>query len=158
MVKIIGKPPINPIIFITGKLSGYICWLFIILYFFEIRLNSLSLFSSVKYFAFLLLSVGIFITIISFFNLGNSVSFGIPLEKTTLKMGGIYRLSRNPMYLSFYLFTLSSILLTLNIFIFILGTYSIIVYHFIILSEEKFLKNRFGAAYSNYCKKVRRYL
>ena len=38
------------------------------------------------------------------------------------------------------------------------GLYSIIIYHFIILGEEKFLESRFGKDYIEYKQKVRRYI
>jgi protein-S-isoprenylcysteine O-methyltransferase Ste14 len=62
------------------------------------------------------------------------------------------------MYVGFGLFTMTSIIYTWNIFILIAGVYSLIVYHFIIKNEEKFLINRFGTAYENYKKSVTRYL
>ena len=71
---------------------------------------------------------------------------------------GIFRYTRNPMYVGFNLLTIAAILFTLNILILILGIYCIIVYHFIILNEEKFLENRFKTSYTNYKKKVRRYI
>ncbi len=95
---------------------------------------------------------------VSLFNLGNSISFGVPEEKTTLKLKGLYQYSRNPMYVGFYLFTLASMLLTSNLYIFALGIYSLVVYHLIVLAEEAFLKNRFGKDYEEYCLRVRRYI
>lgn len=82
---------------------------------------------------------------------------GIPLKETKLKTEGIYKISRNPMYIGLHLITLSSIVYTMNIYLFIIGLYSVYVYHLIILSEEKFLSSRFGGDYSNYKQKVRRY-
>jgi protein-S-isoprenylcysteine O-methyltransferase Ste14 len=46
----------------------------------------------------------------------------------------------------------------INIIVIILGIYSIITYHLIILGEEKFLEERFGDEYFSYKNKVRRYI
>jgi len=62
------------------------------------------------------------------------------------------------MYFGFDCFTLAAILYTLNIMVIIPGVYSMVIYHFIILGEEKFLENRFGNEYVEYKKKVKRYL
>ena len=83
---------------------------------------------------------------------------GLPSESTVLKTNGIYKFSRNPMYVGFGLFTLASMIYTLNVLIIIAGIFSLIVYHLIIKSEEKFLLIRFGNDYENYGKNVRRYL
>jgi protein-S-isoprenylcysteine O-methyltransferase Ste14 len=156
MLKFLGKPPINPILFYTGKIAGYITILILILYFVGNKLNS-SLNHIFIYFAYSLLIIGATIVIISFINLGKSTTVGIPTQKTILKTKALYKFSRNPMYIGAHLLTLSSILIILNIYVIILGVYSIIIYHFIILGEEKFLRKRFGKNYLDYCKKVRRY-
>jgi protein-S-isoprenylcysteine O-methyltransferase Ste14 len=40
----------------------------------------------------------------------------------------------------------------------VLGAYSILVYHLIIVGEERFLAAAFGAPYAEYRGRVRRYL
>ena len=62
------------------------------------------------------------------------------------------------MYLGFNLLTISAMIYTMNIWIIIIGIYSIIIYHLIIIGEERFLKNRFGQEYISYRNKIRRYL
>jgi protein-S-isoprenylcysteine O-methyltransferase Ste14 len=83
---------------------------------------------------------------------------GLPKEDITLKTGGIYKASRNPMYVGFDLVTISSIVYSGNLLIAVMGVYSIIIYHAIILGEEKFLASRFGEEYADYKKKVGRYI
>lgn len=142
-MKLIGKPTINPFLFYSGKIAGYICWI--------------SIFFLMKYhFGLYIFYTGILITIISLFNLGTSISLGVPDEKTKLMTEGIYKFSRNPMYLGFHLMTISAMVVTGNLIIIILGIYSIIIYHFIILGEEKHLEKLKG--YQKYKKSVRRYL
>jgi protein-S-isoprenylcysteine O-methyltransferase Ste14 len=62
------------------------------------------------------------------------------------------------MYLGFNLLTISSIIYMLNPIVSLFGIYSIIIYHFIIIGEERFLETRFGTAYLDFKKRVRRYL
>ncbi len=62
------------------------------------------------------------------------------------------------MYFGFNLLTIAAMVYSINIVLLLLGTYSIITYHWIILGEEKFLEERFGDEYFNYKKKVRRYI
>jgi protein-S-isoprenylcysteine O-methyltransferase Ste14 len=98
---------------------------------------------------------GLLFVLVSIFYLGKSTRLGLPSEQTRLKTNGIYKLSRNPMYVGFGLFTIASMMYTLVI---IAGIYSLTVYHLIIKSEEQFLTRRFVTEYNNYTNKVRRYL
>jgi protein-S-isoprenylcysteine O-methyltransferase Ste14 len=157
-MEIIGKSPINPFIFYTGKISGYIIWFICILTIFNIQIvKTIELFVN-REMAFLLFISGLVMTILSLNDLGKSVRFGLPTSKTRLKTSGIYRLSRNPMYVGINLFTLASMLYLMNWMVFIIGLYSLFTYHLIIKSEEKFLLDRFGDEYQNYLEKVRRFL
>jgi protein-S-isoprenylcysteine O-methyltransferase Ste14 len=158
MLNFLGKPPINPVLFYTGKIAGYLTVIILILYFFGIKLSQPFNSAFIIYFAYFLLAIGFIIVIISFLNLGKSTTVGIPIQNTILKTKALYKYSRNPMYVGAHFLTLSSILITLNIYVIILGIYSIIVYHFIILSEEKFLRKRFDKDYLAYYKRVKRYI
>ncbi len=71
---------------------------------------------------------------------------------------GLYRFSRNPMYVGYFICFLGCALLTRSLlllavlFIFQGAT------HFLILAEERWCKAAFGPAYARYMKTVRRYL
>jgi protein-S-isoprenylcysteine O-methyltransferase Ste14 len=155
---LIGKATINPLFFYSGKMSGYFTWIVMLLSFFKINLIAPISSAYPNYISIAFLSIGLIFIILSLINLGGSTRLGLPKEHTVFKTNGLYKISRNPMYLGFNLLTISSMIYSLNIFIIIPGIYSIIVYHLIILSEEKFLENRFGFEYANYKKKIRRYL
>ena len=156
-MNLIGNTTINPLVFYTGKFSGYFTWIILILAFFNVELFDINEFNFNKVFSIVLLTTGLIFTTISLINLGKSTRLGLPTEKTTFKTKGLYKISRNPMYVGFSLITLSSIFYTLNIWIALLGIYSIIVYNLIILGEEKFLETRFGNEFIDYKTKVRRY-
>ena len=157
-MKIIGKPTISPFFFYTGKISGYLTWVCLTLslfHYLDISMVSLPIAKSA---ALAILLSGLLLSILSMIYLGESTSLGLPEEKTVLKKSGLYKISRNPMYVGFNLLTISSIIYTGNLYILLMGIYSIVVYHFIILNEEKFLETRFGTEYSDYKREVRRYL
>ena len=144
-MEVIGKTTINPVIFYTGKTAGYLSWLawwrttWVIVSNTQLHYN--------HQIARVFLVFGFIFIIISLFNLGKAVRLGLPSTQTSLKIRGIYKISRNPMYVGLHLVTLSSMIFSLNWIIIILGIYSMVVYHFIIKGEENFLKNRFGEAY-----------
>lgn len=159
-MEILGKPAINPLVFYTGKISGYITWIILILQHtdnywmvFEGELYNFQI-----YISYSLIGLSAFLITISLLNLGKSTRFGIPTKETKLKTKGIYSVSRNPMYLGFNLLTISAIIYTSSIFVFVLGIYSIIVYHLIIKAEESFLEQRFGNEFLIYKSKTRRYI
>jgi len=160
-MNLIGKTTINPILFFSGKISGYFTWFVFFMVIFDhsvFKIQGATSLPFLRYFACLVFGVGLIIVIISLFNLGSSTRLGLPSENTIFKFKGIYRFSRNPMYLGFNLFTLSAIIFALNIVILLLGVYSMIIYHFIIIGEERFLESRFGNEYLEYKKKTRRYI
>ncbi len=157
-MNITGKPTINPLLFFSGKISGYISWIFLVLSLAGIKLPGSHSLIFNNIIALFLLAAGLLYTFISLVNLGGSTRLGLPEERTELKTSGLYKFSRNPMYLGFNLITVSSVVYTLNYTILLLSLYSIIIYHLIILAEEKFLENRFGEQYLEYKRRVNRYL
>jgi protein-S-isoprenylcysteine O-methyltransferase Ste14 len=157
-MNIIGMTTINPFFFYTGKIAGYGTWILLVLSFFNVIEISMYASPVLTYGSCAAFALGVALTVFSSINLGKSTRLGLPGEDTVLKTGGIYRISRNPMYVGFNLFTIASMLYTSNIFVVIAGLYSIVIYHFIIIGEEKFLSDRFGIAYGEYTKRVRRYL
>jgi protein-S-isoprenylcysteine O-methyltransferase Ste14 len=157
-MEIIGRITINPIVFYTGKLSGYITWIILSLMLFDINLIERRLVFYNNYASVILLFVGLLFTVISLVNLGKSTRLGLPSDDTKLKTNGIYKISRNPMYVGFDLITIASIVFTLHWLVIILGIYSLITYHLIIKGEEAFMLKRFSNEYEKYQLKVRRYL
>lgn len=154
---IIGKPSINPILFFSGKISGYLTWTALLLLWFNIEIVDCISFWYNQIISLAVFIIGFAFGIVSIFNLGRSTRFGLPTDKTAFKTNGLYRISRNPMYLGFYLMSLSAMVGTLNVIIALIGLYSILIYHFIILAEEKFLERSFGEEYLKYKEKTRRY-
>lgn len=156
MINIIGKPPINPFIFATSKLSvGIIFGGFVTQFFYNLRLINLP--RTLEFATIAIFYLGLILTLLSLLHLGGSTRFGLPKEETKLKTSGLYKYSRNPMYLGLGIMVLGSVLFTLNPIVAVLAIYGAIVHHKIVLKEEVFLKNRFGKQYEEYCRKINRY-
>lgn len=105
-------------------------------------------------------SVGVVTFALALVAFGNSFRMGIDTEKPDkLITNGIFSISRNPIYVAFILFFLGLILAHPNItFIVVLFGIYIPILHRQIIREEDFLKVHYGVEYSDYAKKVRRYL
>jgi protein-S-isoprenylcysteine O-methyltransferase Ste14 len=157
-MEVLGKSTINPFLFYSGKIAGYFTWIVLLLSFLNKNILTKTIPWNLNVIAYIFLIAGLFFSILSLFTLGKSTRFGIPTNKTILKTGGLYKISRNPIYFGFDLMTISSILFLLNPIILAAGVFSMLVYHLIIIGEEQFLEKAFGADYLEYKKKVRRYL
>ncbi len=157
-MQVIGKPTLHPALFYSGKVAGYLIWIALLLSLFRVLDIRQFHVSGVEYVSYVLLAAGLTISVVSMVNLGRSTTLGLPSKKTAFRRSGLYRLSRNPMYVGFGLLTLSSMVFHLNIIIFVAGIYSLVVYHFVILGEERFLERQFGREYLDYRSRVRRYL
>ena len=95
-------------------------------------------------------------TLISF---GDSFRVGIDIEKPDkLVTGGMFAISRNPVYICFILFFIGLFLVHRNIVIAMAVVLFAFAIHRQVLREEKFLKDHYDAEYTAYAKKVRRYL
>lgn len=157
-IEIAGKTPINKYVYFTGKLSAYISWISIPLQVIGFNLRMIDLPRPLLKGAFITAVIGLAIGLIAMTNLGSSLRFGLPTGKTAFKTGGLYSISRNPIYVGFNLISLAAMVYTANIFVILLGIYGIYTHHLITLAEEKFLLGRFGQKYRDYLKRVRRYL
>ena len=72
---------------------------------------------------------------------------------------GIYRYTRNPMYLGFTLFQTGIGIGMANGWIMLLAPLSLLIVHYLaVRPEEAYLTEKFGHAYLTYTRKVRRYL
>ncbi|MDH5581741.1 MAG: isoprenylcysteine carboxylmethyltransferase family protein [Bdellovibrionales bacterium] len=79
-------------------------------------------------------------------------------ESKNLITSGIFRFSRNPIYLGFFFIGIS-IAVYFNSFWMIISLipFYFLIQLFVIRKEEKYLRNKFKEAYDQYCKKVRRW-
>lgn len=85
------------------------------------------------------------------------IQFARP-DNTGLNKSGLYHISRNPMYVAFFLYFLGGCMLTRSWLLLIILLIFQISVHFLIISEERWCKEKFGELYNEYMEKVRRYL
>jgi len=88
-------------------------------------------------------------------------SFRIGIDETApdkLVTGGVFAVSRNPIYLAFISFILGMFFVYPNITILLVLILFAAVIHSQVLREEKFLRGHYGEEYEAYCRRVRRYL
>lgn len=79
-------------------------------------------------------------------------------EHTELVTDGIYRFSRNPAFLAFDLVYAGMLLMFFHPVLLVLTLLAATMLHLQILQEEHCLSGKFGAPYTAYCRRVRRYL
>ena len=70
---------------------------------------------------------------------------------------GLYRYSRNPMYMAYFICFLGIALLTQSLTFFVILLIFQLSGHWIILAEKRWCLAHFGNSYQNYKKQVRRY-
>ncbi len=149
-----GKPPIPWPALLLAKVSMAVS-LGLMLWAAGARTAGLSALSASLFLMLLVAGTLLFMPAIT--RLGRSLRVGLPNEETTLVVSGIYRYSRNPIYLALYCMLGASLIYAfswVNLVAVILG---VALHHRIVLAEEKFLSGRFPD-YEDYRRRVRRYL
>jgi protein-S-isoprenylcysteine O-methyltransferase Ste14 len=153
-----GTPPIRKSVFLTAKYSIILIWSVMIVHSWGIDLSFIKVPRAAEWTALLLWISGFIIMFTGKITLGRSFRIGSPMEKTELRIIGIYRFSRNPMYLGVSMTIIAACLFTLNPVVMLLGIFIIAVHHAIALAEEKHLRKLFGKKYTEYCRYAGRYL
>ena len=126
----------------------------------HLPVGGLSIFDSlfIKYLGFIFLLLALIIGLAALFEMKNSWRVGIVYEhKTDLVTTGIYALSRNPYFLSYDLLFLGILLIFPSFLLLFLVVSLAVVFHLMIVEEERYLARTQGESYLNYRKKVGRY-
>jgi protein-S-isoprenylcysteine O-methyltransferase Ste14 len=153
-----GQAPINRTLFYTSKYSILVLWGAMVLQSWGIRLSMVDVPRTLQLIALLFWVCGFAFMYLGRFTMGDSFRLGTPREDTLLRTDGLFRMSRNPMYVGVYLIIAASALYTANPVVILLGVFVIAVHHRIVLAEENHLLNVFGREYSEYCSRVRQYI
>jgi protein-S-isoprenylcysteine O-methyltransferase Ste14 len=107
----------------------------------------------------LLCLAGMFLFFLSLVSFGKSFRVGIDQDHPDkLVTTGIFAFSRNPIYVAFGVVLLGEFLIFPN---WILLAYLVAakwLFHRQVLREEEYLRKHYGEPYSEYCRRVRRYL
>lgn len=106
----------------------------------------------------MIVSLGIVIAAVSVF-----AQAGQPLQPATpasaLFQKGVYKFSRNPIYLAMVLFGTGFGVATSNIWIIVTTAIAGVIFHFLVIKpEEDYLTRKFGEEYAEYRARVRRWI
>jgi protein-S-isoprenylcysteine O-methyltransferase Ste14 len=102
--------------------------------------------------------VGVLILVLSLVSFGKSFRVGIDVDQPgELVTTGIFAVSRNPIYVGFFLFLVGQFLVFPNwVPLAYLGG-AAWLFHRQVLREEDFMRQRYGRQFAEYCSHVRRY-
>ena len=158
-VETVGCIGINRKLFFLGKISFFSSYIMILI---QVFFVNLSLFSQNDVFLLIciaLVGLGVLFFTLAIKSLGTfSLRVGLAQEKTALRTNGIYHFSRNPMLLGLYLIAIGSAIYVQNPLNWVLVIIALTIHHKIILTEEKFLQQRFGNEWTAYSSKIHRYI
>ena len=113
----------------------------------------------IKYIGILFCYIGLIIFLLALISFGKSWRIGIDEKNSNeLVTNGIFKYSRNPIFLFMDLYFIGIMLIYPNIVFILLALGTIIGIHSQILREEEFLIKKFGEKYIEYKNKTRRYI
>ncbi|MGV0814556.1 isoprenylcysteine carboxylmethyltransferase family protein [Mycolicibacterium boenickei] len=102
---------------------------------------------------------GVVFVLLSLISFGQSFRVGIDVDAPDkLVTTGVFAISRNPIYVGFFLVLVGQFLVFPNwipLAYLVAGTW---LFHRQVLREESFLREHYGQEYTDYCSAVRRYL
>ena len=153
-----GKAPINRTLFYISKYSILVLWGVMVLQSWGVSISIVEVPPFIQWISVIFWVFGFILLLLGRFGLGNSFRLGTPKEGTSLIVGGLYRFSRNPMYLGVYATLLASAIYTLNPVVILLAAFVVAIHHKIVLAEEEHMQKMFGQEYLDYCHRVRRYI
>ena len=153
-----GEPLIGAVAFAGSKYAIVAVWAATVLHSWGVGLPFVRLPGPARWLALGLWTAGFLLLLAGRLELGSSFRIGRPRERTDMQTGGLFRISRNPMYLGVFATLIASVLYTMNPALLVVGALIIAAHHRIVLAEEQHLQAAFGATYLAYCRQVRRYL
>lgn len=126
---------------------------------FEIYTLSISNSIELEIVGTILMGIGLIFSTIASLNLGCSWRVGVNnSEKTELITNGMYKFSRNPYFLFYDIVLIGLSLSSQSILVIVFSITTIIMFHILILKEEKYLENVHNEDYRKYRKQTRRYI
>jgi protein-S-isoprenylcysteine O-methyltransferase Ste14 len=153
-----GRPSVNRWLFLGSKYLAIGAW-------FAVSLQSWGIgwqpFAGVRALHWLSGGLWVFgfgLLVLGRINLGGHLRMGFPNEATRFHRNGAFRLTRNPMYTGIDATMIAAILYTGNPAILAAGAFVVVVHHWIILVEERWLLATFGEEYERYRQRVGRYM
>jgi protein-S-isoprenylcysteine O-methyltransferase Ste14 len=153
-----GEPPISKLPFVSSKYTIVIVWGAMVVQSWGGNLSPVAVPGLLKSVSLGLWVLGFALLFSGRAGLGDSFRIGSPKERTGLQQTGLYRFSRNPMYVGVYATLCAAVVGTLNPVVLLAAAFVIAVHHKIVLAEEEHLRRAWGEEYRSYCSQVRRYL
>jgi len=153
-----GTPPIGKPLYLASKYSIIVLWAAAVSQGWGLRLSPVAVRGPLARAALGLWLVGFSLLFAGRFGLADSFRIGSAKEATRLRVNGLFRFSRNPMYVGVYSTLLAAVLYTLNPVLLLVAAFVVVVHHRIVLAEEQHLRGVLGKDYADYCGRVRRYL
>jgi protein-S-isoprenylcysteine O-methyltransferase Ste14 len=106
-----------------------------------------------------LITIAFVIFVLALVSLGDAWRLGLDeAEPGRLVTGGIYAVSRNPIYLFFGLYFIGTFLVNGGLLFLLLAILTVVNLHYQILHEERFLARLHGPAYEAYRARTARYV
>jgi protein-S-isoprenylcysteine O-methyltransferase Ste14 len=157
MTRLIGKSPVPLPVLIVGKLAFLGSLLFCA---FKWTHPEAMLFDSpwTRAIGIVLFVGGFAMVVVGTGHLGRSVAVGLPEEATELKTHGLYRFTRNPMYLGGFIMCAGSCLYSVHIVNVLMTAVAVTIHVAIVKREEAFLARRFGQQWTAYQQRVPRFI
>jgi len=126
-------------------------WVYVILqfflfatYLFDLDFIQLSLPEIFKFIMYPIMILGVFIIVISFFQLGSNLSpFPSPLKHSTLITSGLFKFMRHPIYTGILLIVFSIAIYKASEYKFLISVLLLILFHFKTKYEESKLLSKF---------------
>ena len=132
----------------------------VIIYLFESKIEYSQLHLKAIGITFLILGLTlIFLAVLKFIKTKTTVDPTRPHKTSILVITGIYKLTRNPMYLGMLFLIMAYAIYNNNIFgCIVVPIFIFYMNKFQIEPEEIEMRKKFGESFENYCKKVNRWL
>ena len=125
---------------------------------FALAMYVFPLFLRIKFVPLALFSVGIAVYLTGEVLLTIAlINFATP-STSGINKNGLYRISRNPLYVAYFVFFIGCVLITHSLLLLGIVLILQISTHWIILAEERWCVETFGDEYLNYMNSVRRYI
>jgi protein-S-isoprenylcysteine O-methyltransferase Ste14 len=153
-----GEPLIGAGAFAGSKYAIVAVWTATVLHSWGVGLSLVQVPRPARWLVIGLWGAGFLLLLAGRLELGSSFRIGRPREHTEMQTGGLFRLSRNPMYLGVFSTLTASVIYTMNPVVLVVTALVILAHHRIVLAEEEHLQATFGEVYLAYCRQVRRYL
>ena len=152
-----GDPPIDRRFFYASKYSILAVWAAMVAQAWGLGLPLAARPDWVRWAAIGFWICGFVLLLAGRLTMGESFRMGSPQERAGLRVAGLFKVSRNPMYLGVFTTLLAATFYTLNPLVPLLAIFIVAVHHRIVLAEEAYLQEVFGGEYIEYCRRVGRY-